>query len=912
MGRAECRLELKKTGLFGEGEESDILVEEVIDRFNSDTRFRNQDGTIDLAKAKDSFQDLVDEVKIVNRQRAKTQLRNAAATDSMFNHWKSGAKELLDQGKRLSPKRFFNSMFMGWNGIQTFTNGKISMESVTGRHMSNYMQQVESALEPILEKNPDYKYLLGIQDNIFQDTYKGISSLFDKSLTEARRELNLNIYKALEGVPVKDPIAKELADVIGPIYKTLADDINKAGGNIKIRDFYAPHSHNAESILAAGPLEWKQDIAPRLDWEQTLPEYYHEHKALMEETGQSIPFHTTNEAQDFLTDVFHSITQGKYNEMGYSAPAYRAKKRFSKGLENTRRLEFLDGNAYAEYANRFSNVDTVGALFDRVRDTSTARASMEMFGTTPEANLESLKARIVADINERVDLTTKEKTKYVKELESNFESGTGSLGRQFHSVMGRSDLAINANAAKFSSFFRTLHRAKLGAMNISAFFGDPLTQTAQAIRVKGTPNNVFELFNTIANRLDFRDAEMNKLLGLEAEEMIGMMYNRFDSPDSLAQNKRLFNRYTAGMMRWTGTGWLTSNARQASQRVHMRAMARHIKKDFNDLHQYVKHDLKQAGITEKEWNVVRRKVTTAEGSGREYLLPQNIREVGKKHFDELLPEEFQLKNAPRRKKDKKPFKKWNEKREQHILNARNDVEAKLKQYYIVGDRYAVLQMDERSKYLTTLGLQRGDFGGEIYRNLMQFKAQAVASSNLVFREGRAGSAAGGLNDIVPIMGFLGTSLLMGYSSLAARDFLAGKNPRPTDRVSTYIESMAASGGLGFIYDVLFNDNRAYGNPLSFFGPTGGDIGEVLVTMSELKDYANDEIDDKQLKKRLGKRSLKIVKGWTPRLWFARGMLDYYAFNPWEKAIDPKAYGKRRRRLKKKGQTYRSNDYAHDW
>ena len=908
MGRAECRVALLNTGLFGEGEEAAELIEEVIDRFNADKNIYNPDGSIDLSKAQESFQGFVEEFRVVNRKIARQQLKDSAAVQNLLNRHDRMMNELEAQGKQVSPERFFDALFFGWNGKETVTNGKISMESTSALHMSNYMKTLEDSLKPIVEKYPHAQRLIGAQGNIFTDSYRGIRELFDKNMQAARRDFNLDVYRALEGVPVQDPVAKEVADALGSMYTTMAKDVNDAGGNIKIRENYAPHSHNAEAIAARGRLEWKANIEKKLDWEQTYPEAFYEHKALMEETGADIPFHETNDAQEFLNNIYHNITKGTYNEMGYSKPTFFRGKRATGDLEKTRRLEFIDGNAYAEYANLFGQVDAVSEMLAKIRQTSTARAAMEIFGTIPEENLNRVRKRIVQRTRDRIDLTDTQKKKYEDSISGDLKAGTKKLGQKFHSIMGYSDLAINANASKFFSAYRALQRNKLGAMNISALFGDPLTQTIQAKRVKGTPNNIFEIFQTLASRFDWKDREMNELLALESDEFFGAMFNRFDSPDSLAENKRLLNRFNASVLRWTGTSMLTDSARQASQRVHMRALANHTKKTFDELHPDVKHDLRQSGITEKEWNVVRQKITTA-GSGRKYLVPQNIREVAERHFEELLPEEFQKKNAPLRKKDQKPFKRWQEKRKRVLQQTRDDIEAKMKQYYIIGDRYAVLQMDARSKYWTTLGQQRGTFGGEAWRSLMQFKQQPVNASNLIFREGRAGSTAGGLNDLVAYSGFLGSLMFLGYAAMTAKDVLNGRTPRPIDRTSTYIEAAAQSGGFGFIWDMLFNDNRAYGNPLSIAGPVGGDIGEVIVTAGDLRDYFEGYKTDEQLQKTVGKRIFKVIKGWFPRLWFARTALDYYLFNPIEDWIDPSARRKRERRLKKRtGQQYLDNPF----
>lgn len=912
MAKKDCTVKLFETGLLGSGDEGFETANALIEKITTNPENYDISGSVDLDKLNKNLSELVKEQKLEKRKKAFNEYQSFKAAKKKYDTMRSWQAEYFKQtGKEVQIGKLFEAMFVGWNGKETLTGGKNSIETSSAYHMASYQKQLTSELEKIIKKHGGkIKPLLGAQDNIFKDTGRGIKDFFDGSLQAARRDFNLDVYRVMEGGEVKDPIARDVASLLGKLYKQIAQDINSLGGNIKIKENYNPHSHNAEAILAAGKRVWTDDIKYRLNWAETYPEGYNIHQETMRRSGGTQDFADSKLAEDYLENLYHNITTGTKNEFSYDDSKKIISKRASRKFERARTLQFKSPDDYAQYANRFSTVDALSVAMQKIRTASAVRSSMEHFGPYPERTIKQIKDKMIADLRARESAgeisekemhkqingsvrTDKSEIEYAPGLRFDVEEGTGRIGGVYHTVMGYSDLPVNSFIGKFSGMWRTLSRFKLGAMNISAMFGDTITMTMQAKRVKGKPTNLFELFSSVANRFDWRDRDMVELLGIESDEFFGAMHNRFDSPDSLVENKRKINRFQSGILRWTGTQALTDNARHASQRVHMRALAKHTGKTFEELHPDVSHDLQQAGITAKKWEVIRKNVSNA-GSGRKYLLPRDVQKSSNKDIDTLLPEKLRGDREARGR-------------------ARDELEETLKKYYIVGDRYAVIQMDARSKYWATLGTKRGTLGGEAWRALMQFKNQPISASNLIFREGRAGSTVGGLNSLVANLGFLGTSLVMGYAAMSSKDLIAGKTPRPINEKSAF-ESMAYSGGLGFIWDMFTNDIGTYGNPFAMFGPIGGDFG--LAWDAVIKQTTEVMTGEKTLDEAFEKSTkdiYRIVKGWIPRLWFMRLAMDYYIFNPIEETLSPGSMRKRQRKLlKNTGQEYLLGKPAHNW
>jgi hypothetical protein len=911
MALQDCRTQLFETGLFGKDAEAYETIDDVLTSITQNPKNYDTTGKVDMAAVNESMSGILKQRRIDNRKRAVVSYKSLQAYNASaakFDMWQKEYKE--QTGKDIDYRRMFESLLVGWNGRETLTAGKISIETVGIRHMTNYQRELESGLKAVIEKHGEHiKPLIGAQGNIFTDTARGVYDAVTGNLSIARRDFNISIIRAMEGDDtVTDPVAKDVAKVLSDLYKKSAGDINKVGGNINITENYHPHDHNAEAMLNAGRKAWKADIRNRLNWKETYPEGFNLHAATMEKLGKTENFAETKEVDAFLDNMFYNVTTGQRNEFSFNQSIGKFSSRASRSFEKARSLSFTSPKDYAEYANRFSTLDSVGVAMQKIRLAGSTRAAMELLGPVPEETLKNLRRKAVDDLRTsgRPDAEIKKQTDRIR-----FDpmEGTGRLGGMFHTVMGYADMPVNGTLSKFMNNWRSVNRMKLGAMNISAMFGDPITQTMQAKRVKGTPGNVFELVNVVAARFDWRDREMVDMLAMESDEFFGSTYNRFDSPDSLMENRRLMNRLVGGVMRWTGTTYLTDSARHASQKVHMRAVAKHSKKTWGELHPDVLKDMKQADISEPEWNAMRKHITNA-GSGRDYLLPNSARKISNADLEPVLSTKYRAENAPA---DPAAKRAWKIQRDNARAVARDEIEAKFKTYYIVGDKYAVIQMDARSKYWATGGKKKGTFSGEGKRAFFQFKNQALSASNQVFREGRAGSTAGNLSSLSAHLGFVGTSMLLGYAMMTSKDLIAGRTPRPLDRPSTWIEALSYSGSLGFVYDVMTNDVSKYGNPLAIFGPVGGDIGMGLKQVYGIKDVMSGDSTLEEYGEKFGKDAYRVAKGWVPRLWFMRTAMDYYMFNPIEDKITPGTMRKRERRMKKQtGQEYLFDRPAHNW
>ena len=1224
MAIQDCKNELIKTGFFGFGDEAQRTVEDVIDRLVNDRSLYYSDGSLSPTRAVAALNDFIEAERVSNRISAREQYltRKAIAdTQSRLDTWK---KEAAAQGKNLSISDLFDILLFGSNMPQTLTGGKISIETVSRTYANNYAQELQEAFKPLVDKYGNgLSQLLGIPDNILKDAGRAIKELANKDLLTERRNFNLNVMRALEGQEIDDVMAKDVATMISRMYKKIAFDINKTGGKINILENYNPHDHSPEKLIATGMDEWKTEIKSKLNWKETYPAEYSRFQAENKILGIDRDFADSESADEFLTNVYWAITDGKSTD--FDSRGFRPNPRITRNFERGRSLQFIDGNHYAEYANKYSTVDPMFTLLSKMRAAASTRAAYETLGARPEETLQSLIKIAQEDVKADKTLSSKEQSKILENLRgNNLVEGSGAIGRKWHSLMGYNERPINSTFYNISSGLRSFETLKLGASPFSALFGDLITGSVQTRRVTGQGSTLLSVIQTMVQRINFSDREVVDEVGIMAEDMFRAQ-NRHQHPDSLEENRGLINTYTSMFMRFSFLQNVTQNARAASNLIHMGAVAKNRHLSFNELHADVVHDLKQADISEKEWDLIRKNFSVS-GSGREYVLPKDTRKLTNEDIDPLLPDEFRgdkeptldyeaiekfaddllkkykvreirdalsvdkrltkldrrivsvhkrlgsledihnarfaterqniqsagaelenklvgavlerafagnqklrskartitkkldqlvtssnnvfakkkdalqlqgeqrkaqliqdnikrvagenlklrkkvkdigdriasiekkgKRNVPERiqklseergrllalvkedlqdefkeiearvdvetagkirelthetavkfDKEKKQFeatrrellgmvsdasdvdirnarydaikqteKKLNElhdktaksfdkerrnltsslkdlrkqrverrnkyieqarevttrmeakdaeKLQKFLTNekqkvdrwfldkqkaresARDSLELKAKRYYTIGDTQAVVQQSARSKYITTLGgTKRGTVVGEAARAAFQFKEQAITTFNLLLKERRIGSTAGGVENVMAHLGFIGTSLFFGYGLMTTKDIARGRTPRDISRPGTWVDMLIYSGGFGFLFDVLFNDNRGYGNIGSMFGPVGGDLGEIAKAMYTLTNAMKPGSDTTA--EDVGNEFLKVgykvgVKNLVPRLWYTRNVADYYVLNPIEEAINPGVFKRRAAAMRKKtGQEY---------
>ena len=244
--------------------------------------------------------------------------------------------------------------------------------------------------------------------------------------------------------------------------------------------------------------------------------------------------------------------------------------------------------------------------------------------------------------------------------------------------------------------------------------------------------------------------------------------------------------------------------------------------------------------------------------------------------------------------------------------ARQEAAMRLVSFTVEQSHQAVLQPGALSQ--STLAGKRGEWGGEIWKTLTQFKSFPMAFTRQMLIE-RADFAAAGYNPWVFRAKLLGATSILGGMALVLNDVVSGKDPRriwdsndPKVAMDFGWKAMAKGGGLGFFGDLADTFKNTSENPYQaagLLGPTGGYVVGSLAPMAFHGISALATQDDKEIDK-FTKHAYESIKGITPgqNLWFIKGFLHNVMLDDLQELANPGYKDRARQRaMENYGQQY---------
>ncbi len=655
MSYSECKNELLETGLFGDGEEAEDLVDDILEELASPA-LKNTDGTINRELASENFKSLIAEKRIDLKKRAQQQYLDSVAVQSntkRFNSWfdemskvTSKTRDFLYKGQPMSVASMFRTAFFGNRTPFTLTGGKLSVQRDIEMFSSNYSNELVQGMREI-EKKYDKKVfrLLGINENAWDNVATNYNDAFDKALVTERTNLYKDINRVMEGLEVEDPVAKDVGELLSNLHKRMATDMNKVGGKIFIRNNYNPHSHSIDKIAKVPQDEWAGDIRYKIDWEKTMNREYKLHQIENKALKRDLDFADSDKASEFLNHTYHNIIYGERSTFTNQSPTgFKPTPRATRKFERSRKIEFIDGEHYVEYATKYSDLNPFTSVLGKIREASVAYSTMKHFGSQPEVTLQ----RMLDIQKQRIkdsDLPIKLKKELNEELKgNNFAHGDGPIGEMYHSVTLKNENPANSTIAELGSKARNYQLLKLGSSIYQALFGDPISTSVQRRRVEGTTNPA-RIITTFLKRFDFRDLEVVESLGITGEETAKVLFGRTASQGTDQEVSGFMAKFVETFMRLTFLDKATDNARKVAQREHIGTLGKFSALPFDNLHDDAQHDLIQHNLQAPQWKVLR-KATETGANGRRYMTPRAIGKLPDSDFEHLIPDKYKVDNKP--------------------------------------------------------------------------------------------------------------------------------------------------------------------------------------------------------------------------------------------------------------------------
>ena len=626
-------------------------------------------------------------------------------------------------------------------------------------------------------------------------------------------DLDLDISRALWSIYDAKALAKlpdeavSIAQVINKYQEKARIDANNAGAHIrKLPGYITRQSHDMDKIRNAGFDEWRRQIEPKLD---------------------PRTFDGVTDVSKFLESTYDGLSTGVHFGTG-SVPGLKGTRNVAKGVSHERTLHFNSADDWFQYNTQFGRAGLSDSVMNGLRMSGQNTGIMKVMGPNPESNY----AEVMDSIKKGLRGTDKEGLKTFQAKER------GALDNYLKQVTGESNIPASALGATIGQSIRGYQSlTKLGGAVISSIADIPISASELRYQGKGFLDSyagalknaggaLGDMGKSIVNRrLTVKNDQSRRVLaelGVTLDATTGLFRSRFDAageaiPGRMANAMNTFFRLN-GLTLWT------DSMRAGS----MIGMAQHVGSYASSPWSKIPNGLQDTftlyGIGEGEWDLIRSAGTKEfDGVDGQYLVPEAIKDIPNKSLANHL-ESIGVKAT-----------------DYQIKKLRTDLEDSFRTYYVDRSQYAVIEPDAKTRALMLRDSQPGTVGGELLRNLTQFKAFPFAIVQKVWgRETRGsrtkGAAVQGMAEI------LAASMMFGYLAMSAKDLAKNRTPRPLDNPKTWVAAFLQGGAAGIYGDFLFGEvkNRFGGGLVTTLaGPTAGTVDQIATLYGRARELDKD-------------------------------------------------------------------------
>jgi hypothetical protein len=649
----------------------------------------------------------------------------------------------------------------------------------------------------------------------------------------------------MAGLPAQ---AVDIAKIVHTYQETARITRNRFGSWIgKLEGYIVRQSHDMYKIRAAGFEAWRAGIEQRLDWKRIEAE------------------HLTLNREGFLRRVFDDLSSGDHmhaiatHEMsGFTGPSNIAKR-----ASQERTLHFLDADAWFDYNAQFGVGTLNEAVLTGLQSAARTAGLMKVLGTNPQANLEAVMSRIADRMSgkDRAD----------------FKSAQGQVVDLLAHVDGRASIPGNATAGKVGANLRAWQSmAKLGGALVSSI-NDLATFASEAryTQGKGFLSGITDAIGKVVEgRPKGEQKDMLSSLGVFHESMLGEVFARFDAQDVTGKTMTWAMQK---FFRMNGLSWWTESLRSASALSNAHYMALQSGKSWDNLPEGAARSLSLYGIDSGKWDLLRQAGVKL-ADDRVYLTPEGMAAVSRNDIAAYLQKAGQPVN------------------DTAIRNARDDIAAALRSFYIDRAHHAVIEPDARSRWWLLRGTQAGTAPGELMRYIAQFKGFPTALVQQVFGRELYGYGAdtlreAGMKEFQGIAQLVLYTTLFGYASMSIKDMLKGRNPRDPLDPKTMGAAMLQGGALGIYGDFIIGESSRFGR--SALETVGGPVLSTFADLDEIRARWKHGDD-------VAASAFKLGISNTPflNLFYVKPALDYLVIYQMQEAMNPGYLRRMERRIEK--------------
>lgn len=707
------------------------------------------------------------------------------------------------------------------------------------------------------------KAVLGHLQSIFADGIEAFTrrNLASGAITKAAQLENM--VREVFGQATGDASAKALADAWRKVTDYTQGRYRAAGAVLGKIENYMPQWHDPRALRNVGLDQWRDHIMPKLDRDKMI-DYT---------TGAPLG---DAELRNLLREIYNTITTEGWNEREPQFRQYGTGALW-KRRAHERHLIFKDADGWMEYERSFGSGHPLAAMWRHMNVMARDIATLEVFGTSPQATHEWMKqiiqqeySRAAAGRPALVPQKGESATRRGSKLEARIED-------EWSIFRGAAEIPVDSSwATAWHVLRQDIVSSALGAAFITSFSDAGVADVARrfagvhGVQLKG----VFE--QGFAPNLTRGEAARAAMVVDSAIRMIHRQARYVKGLDV----RHVAEVVTDRVLTWSFLTPWTSAGKHAMQFAFFAEAADQVGKTFDALPDAFRRTLERHGIDQTDWNVMRQ-AKLYDRDGAKWLRPTDV---------------FLMEDGPAIEGLMKPLL---------LTGADEKLARRMARQGLtrIGEKWAMAVMSEAERGIPSASIfakrfvvgptRPGSLPGELSRSFGLFKSYPLMF--LTYWGDRIGAEWARDPRRAARYGFALFATVSGYGVISEQlhQVAGGKDVRPWDDPKTYGAGMLRGGGLGIFGDFMFHDYTRY----------GASIGEQVAgaMFSSLTPFARSltkagkaasEGEDTTLAADLSRATYNMLPGRS--LWYLNLAGQRYIKDGLTKALDPEADKKFRR------------------
>lgn len=567
--------------------------------------------------------------------------------------------------------------------------------------------------------------------------------------------------------------------------------------------------------------------------------------------------------------IFQNLYTGNHESSidTFEPSQFKAHGSLASRLSSPRVIWFADAESAFKYNELFGVRDYNKAIFFHIRQMTRNIALMDKLGANPIENYRKIGQQLQLKVKDKPDANAQ-----MKSLDLD------AAMRRMDVVTGKIDIPHNPSIARWFGLARAYaFVTTAGKMMISSFGDKPMMQTQMTYmgmsQMEGFRRTLMSTFQTSGHA-----RETMLALGVVPQSISAHTANRWGA--DVRANYGV-QQITGKYSKWIGMDWWTDVNQAAMADATATLFGNHAGKSIDALPPDVARTLNQFDISAREWNAMRQtayKVDDGPMSGATVLTADTFSGIADSVLDDIVTARGLTASPANRKRARESLKqKW---------------DALMMDSVYTGVPTGVA----KEKYAMTWGgrAQSGTWMGEIARSVMMYKTFPITvAMKLMGREINGQGNTYGLKDWLlnagkakwRIIQLVAMSGIAGYASMAMKDMLAGRTPKPLmledgePNIPVFFQALQQGGGLGIYGDFLFSeyDNRFRSFTDAAVGPVFGQADTAMALVQAARGVATGKEDFEAEKQgyqtwRAAERNLPFAN-----VFYVKPVLDYFVF-----------------------------------